>query len=78
MSSCPEALQTPIAVVAGNVCACILYVCVYMCVCVPVWARGRDREGSVCGVCQRVCVCSALRGGRLRLSQREVGRLATR
>lgn len=67
----PEALLTRVAVVALNMCVCV---------CVYVWLSGceqRDREG-VCAVRVRVCVCSALRGGRLRLSQREVGRLATR
>lgn len=54
-------------------------VCVCVCGCL---AERKKRSGSVCVVCHRasasVCVCSALRGGRLRLSQREVGRLAIR
>lgn len=67
---CREALQTGMAVVAGNV-------CVRECVCVSACLGETQRECVRC-VSECVCVCSALRGGRLRLSQREVGRLATR
>lgn len=40
--------------------SCCGNVCTRLCVCVraPVWLRGRDREGSVCGVCESVCVFS--------------------
>lgn len=67
-----KALQSRTAEEARRVCACAC-VCVHACACLS------ERKRGVCAVCQEcVRVCSALRGGRLRLSQREVGRLATR